>query len=139
MPLPIRAAFLLAALLLAACASGPGTRQELLDRTLYDYSGAIRWNNFEVAYEAVDPETKRQRPMTEFDFERLRQVQVTSYAVVANASLPEGQVVREVQIGLVNRHTMAERTVRVRETWRYDAGARRWWLVEGLPDFGPAR
>jgi hypothetical protein len=139
MPLPLRCLVLALGLLLAACASGPGTRQEALDRALYDYSGAIRWNNFELAYEAIDPETRRQRPMSDFDFERLRQVQVTSYTVVANSTLADGSVVREVQIGLVNRHTMAERTVRVRETWRYDAEAKRWWQSEGLPDVSPGR
>ena len=45
------------------------------------------------------------------------------------------EAMREIQIGVINRHTMAERTVRYTEQWRYDAEAGRWWLAGGLPDF----
>ena len=31
-------------------------------------------------------------------------------------------------------NTLAERTVRHRERWRYDEAAKTWWLVSGLPD-----
>lgn len=138
-----RSAARLAALLvlaaLAACQSGVGTKPDALDRTLYDYSGAIRWNNFEVAYESIDPELRKARPLTDFELERLKQVQITRYDVVANTTLPDGRVAREVELGVVNRHTQAERTVRVRELWRYDETAQRWWQTEGLPDLSPAR
>ena len=44
------------------------------------------------------------------------------------------EAMREIQIGVINRHTMAERTVRYTERWRWDAAAGRWWIVDGLPD-----
>jgi hypothetical protein len=47
---------------------------------------------------------------------------------------PNGEVVRDIQIGVINRNTLAERTVRYRERWRYDEAAKTWWLVSGLPD-----
>ena len=124
---------------LAACSSGPGTRAEVLDRTLYDYSGAIRWNNFEVAYDLLDPEQRDKRPMTDLDWERLKQIQVTRYDVIAQAALPDGRIGREVEIALINRHTQAERVVRTREVWRYDEATQRWWQTEGLPDFSAQR
>jgi hypothetical protein len=127
------------ALLLAACATGPGSRTESLQRALYDYSGAIRWNNFEVAYEAIDPAVRAEQPLTAFELERLKQVQVTRYDVVAESPLADGRIAREVEIGLVNRHTQAERVVRVRETWRYDEAAERWWQTDGLPRFAQDR
>lgn len=135
------AASLLAALCLAisACSTGPGSKPDALDRTLYDYSGAIRWNNFEVAYEAIDPEVRKERPITAFELERMKQVQVTRYDLVASTMLADGRIEREVEIGLINRHTQTERSVRVRETWRYDEEAKRWWKTEGLPDFSPGR
>lgn len=129
----------LAGLALAACSSGPGTRAEALQRTLYDYSGAIRWNQFEAAYDAIDPEVRRSRPLTDFELERMKQVQVTRYEVVSERPLPDGRIAREVEISLVNRHTQTERTVRVRETWRYDETAQRWWQTEGLPNFARDR
>jgi hypothetical protein len=48
-------------------------------------------------------------------------------------TLPDGRIAREVELGVVNRHTQAERVVRVREIWRYDEEAQRWWQTEGLP------
>lgn len=124
-----------AGLALTACNSGPGTRAEALERTLYDYSGAIRWNNFEAAYTAIDPELRETRPLSNFEWERLKQVQVTRYQVVVESVLADDRIAREVEIDLANRHTQTVRTLRVRETWRYDEAANRWWQTEGLPDF----
>lgn len=132
------AARLLLALTLAAltaCSTGAGSRPDALERTLYDYSGAIRWNNFEVAYEMIDPEIRKARPLSDFELERLKQVQVTRYDLAASTVLPDGRIAREIEISLVNRHTQTERNVRVREIWRYDEVAQRWWQTEGLPDF----
>lgn len=136
------AARLLLALTLAAltaCSTGAGSRPDALERTLYDYSGAIRWNNFEVAYEMIDPEIRKARPLSDFELERLKQVQVTRYDLAASTVLPDGRIAREIEIGLVNRHTQTERNVRVREIWRYDEVAQRWWQTEGLPNFAQDR
>ena len=124
---------LAAAALLAACSSGAGSKPDALDRTLYDYSGAIRWNNFEVAWDMVDPKVREAKPLSDFELERLKQVQITNYNLVASVTLPDGRIAREVELGVVNRHTQAERVVRVREIWRYDEEAQRWWQTEGLP------
>jgi hypothetical protein len=35
---------------------------------------------------------------------------------------------------VINKHTMAERSLRYREQWRWDLEAKRSWMVEGLPD-----
>lgn len=140
MPTAARRALAVAlSLLLAACGTGPGTRAESLERALYDYSGALRWSQFEGAYGMIDPAVREARPLSDFEFERLKQVQVTRYEVVASAALPDGGVAREVEIALINRHTQAERVVRVRETWRYDEAAQRWWQTEGLPNFAQDR
>ena len=130
-----RSAPLALALLLAACASGPGTKADDLDRALYDYSAAIRWNNFEVAAEWIDPEALARNPLTPFELERLKQVQVAGYTVVASRPTPDGGVVRDVEIRLVNVHTQTERIARVRETWRWDEPSQRWVQADGLPRF----
>src|SRR5690606_37396716 len=121
------------ACLLAACAS---TSKEMsaLDRAQYDWSAAIRWGQEEGAWEMVDPAVREARPMTDLDFERYRQVQVSYYRDIASRR-GDSEALREIEVGVINRHTMAERSLRHTEAWRYDPEARTWWNVSGLPDF----
>lgn len=129
-------AFLLllaAALLLPGCAAtGKG---EALHRAQYAWSAAVRWGDFEAAWNLVDPAYREQRPLTEVELERYRQVQVTHYRELGVQPTSDGTVVRDIDIGVVNRHTMAERGLRYREAWRWDEQAGTWWITGGLPDF----
>jgi len=61
-------------------------------------------------------------------------VQISSYRDSGGTTLGNGEVVRDIEIGVINRNTLAERSVRYRERWRYDEPSRSWWLVSGLPD-----
>ena len=120
-------------LMLAACASrGPDRR--LLDETLYDYSSAIRWGELDAALAHVDPAVLAKRPLEPLDRRRFEQVQVTGYYVQKRGETAEGELHQLVELRLVNRHTQTERVVLDRQRWRWDAEARRWWLVSGLPD-----
>lgn len=119
--------------LLGACAS-MSSRSDALDRAFYDYSAAIRWGDFEGAWTLVDPKYREAHPMTPLEFERYKQVQVSGYRDLATR-LGEDEAAREIEIGLVNRHTMTTRTMRYTERWRYDAEAKAWLLTVGLPDF----
>ena len=94
----------------------------------------MRWNDFQTAWQLVDPDYRAAHPASDLDFARYEQVQVTSYRETGGQAGPE-DATRQVQIGVVNRHTMAERTVRYTERWRWDAAAGTWWIVDGLPDF----
>ena len=120
-------------LLATGCASG-GHKGEALERAQYSWSAAIRWGDFEGAWTLVDPEYRERHPMTELEFERYRHIQVSHYRDGAVETVGD-TVVREIDIGVINRHTMAERGLRYRETWRYDPEARSWWITGGLPDF----
>lgn len=122
-----------ALLLLVACAGGPGTRADALQRAQYEYSAAIRWNQFEVAAEFIDPAVRDRQPLDSFELERLRQNRVVGYTVISRSLQPEGGERLEIELRLVNLHTQAERVLRVRETWRWDPTAKRWWQSEGLP------
>jgi hypothetical protein len=63
-------------------------------------------------------------------------VQISAYRDLAErASDTEAQ--RQIEIGVVNRHTLAERRVRYTERWRWDPEAKAWWIVDGLPDLWP--
>ena len=119
--------------LLAGCPKS-ASKGSALDEIQYAYSAAIRWGDFEGAYNLVDPKLREEHPLTDVDFSRYKQVQISAYRDLGGSPLASGEVVREIEIGVINRNTLAERTVRYRESWRYDEAAKTWWLTSGLPD-----
>ena len=125
---------LLACLALLAGCPKSASKGTALEQVQYDYSAAIRWGDFEGAWTLVDPEVRAQKPLTDVDFSRYKQVQVSGYRDRAMSTDADGALVRDIEIGVINRHTLQERTVRYQERWRYDEAAKRWWLVSGLPD-----
>ena len=124
---------LLAAVALAGCAATKMDRNSELDRVQYAYSAAIRWGDFEGAWNLVDPEYRKLHPMTDLEFDRYKQIQISSYRDIA-AQVGEGTAMREIQIGVINRNTLVERETRYTERWRYDAEHKAWWLTSGLPN-----
>lgn len=140
LPVPPYRAVLFACLAAVAAALGgcasAGPKADALHRSQYAWSGAIRWGDFEGAWGMLDPEYREQHPMTALEMERYGQVQVSYYR--DNGGLTDfdaGTAVRDVEIGVVNRHTLAERAARYQESWRWDEEAKRWWLTSGMPDF----
>ena len=126
---------LLCLLALAACATVANQRNKY-DQAVYAWSGFIRWGDFEAAMNLIDPEVRKEIQLTPLQLERYRQVQISTYRDVgATVDMDGGKSVRDIEIGVINRHTMAERTVRYRETWRWDADAKAWWITSALPDF----
>jgi hypothetical protein len=134
----------IAAALLALCvslagvadaeAAGKRQRAKKLEEVQTVFAAAIRWGDFEQAWQLVDPKVRAERPLSDLEFERFRQLQVTGYRDSGNVGGPDGGISRGVEIGVVNRHTQAERVVRWREQWRWDEEDKRWWAA-GLPDF----
>lgn len=120
--------------LLAGCPKTHASKGIALDEVQYAYSAAIRWGDFEGAWNLVDPEMRQEHPLTDVDFSRYKQVQISAYTDLGGTVEPSGVVVRDVEIGVINRNTQAVRSVRYRERWRYDETAKTWWLVSGLPD-----
>ena len=129
----LRCLLLCSLALLAGCPKS-ASKGTALDEVQYGYSAAIRWGDFEGAWNLVDPEVRREHPLTDIDFSRYKQVQISGYRDLGGATLGDGDVVRDIEIGVINRNTLAERTVRYRERWHYDEAAHVWWLVSGLPD-----
>lgn len=122
-------------LALAGCASG-ATRMNALESAQYAYSAAIRWGDFEGAWNLLDPELRKREPMTALEFERYKQVKVSRYEVLGSqGSVEEQQARQEVQIDVINEHTQIQRSIRYTEQWRYDPVAKAWWVTSGLPDF----
>ena len=119
--------------LLAGCASAKH-QMGALDQMQYAYSAAIRWGDFEGAWNLVDPKYRDAHPMSDMELERYKQIQIAGYRDVATQTLADGDVVREIQIDLVNRHTLTERSTRYTEHWHFDPPTKTWWLTNGLPD-----
>ena len=121
---------------LAGCASmGTETKGNQLDKAQYAWAGVIRWGDFEAALSLMDPKLSGKHPPTAVEMERYKQVQISAYRDIgASANLEGGTATRDIEIGVINRHTQAERNVRYREQWRWDAEAKTWWLISGLPD-----
>lgn len=104
-----------------------------LDLTVYDYSSAIRWGEFERAFGYIDPEVREEHPLSDLDRARYKQIEVTHYEVITETKTVDSDD-RQVEISLVNRNTQAVRTVSYHEHWRWDPKAKTWWLTTGLPD-----
>jgi hypothetical protein len=130
----LKAGMLLSLLLvLAACGAARMGQMGALQQAQYAYSAAIRWGDFEGAWNMVDPQYRKAHPMSELEFERYKQVQITGYHDMGE-QVTQTAALREIGIGAVNRNTLVERQVRYTERWRYDAEAKVWWLTVGLPD-----
>jgi hypothetical protein len=122
----------LLSLLLAACAIGGADRHKL-DRTLYAYQSAIRWEGLDKAAEFLDPTERERLAPSALERQRFEQYQVSGYYAQGQEQADARQVLQIVEIRLINRHTQVERSVIDRQRWRWDSDAKRWWLVSGLP------
>jgi hypothetical protein len=120
------------AIALAGCATTPD-RGSALQQAQYAWSAAIRWGDFEGAWNMVDPEYREAHPMTPLEFERYRQVQISAYHD-RGGQAGDATATREIDIGVVNRNTLEARQAGYVERWRYDPEARAWWVTSGLPD-----
>lgn len=127
-------AMLLMLALTGCAAAGRSKQMTALEMAQYQYSAAIRWGDFEGAWTVVDPAYRKAHPMTDLEFERYKQVQISGYRDLAAVVSPDGTAMREIQIGVINRHNLTERSTRYTERWRYDAAAKTWWITSGLPD-----
>lgn len=123
--------------MLTAC-GGVGSQQNIRDSALYAYAGAIRWGHIDDAWTMVDPEYAKRHPLSELERERFKQIEVTGYLVMGTQQLSEDELAQLVEIRLINRHTMVERTIQDRQHWRWDKSGRRWWLTTGLPNIAPS-
>ncbi|MBS0456804.1 MAG: hypothetical protein JSS44_05685 [Proteobacteria bacterium] len=123
-------------LALAACGGIKPSQDRAQELTLYDFTSAMRWGDFNAAYDFVDPETKKDHPLTDLERERFKQVEVAGYEVVANVQGTD-TIDRKIKLDLVNRNTQIPRTVTYHEHWRWDPTLKHWWLSSGLPDISP--
>ncbi|MEI2457108.1 MULTISPECIES: hypothetical protein [Lysobacter] len=123
-----------AVLTLAGCQT-TGTQNNKLTEAQYAYSAAIRWGDFEGAANMIDPDLRKKLAPTAMQLERYKQIQISSYHDAGTeVDKEKGSAARVINIGVINRHTLAERSVRYVEAWTWDPESKTWWLISGLPD-----
>lgn len=118
-------------------AASKRSRAKQLEVAMFKYASAIRWNEFEMASNYVDPEYKEKNPLSDLEKERYKQIQVTGYEAKTQDTLEDGTVEQTVEIRLINRNTQADRSIIDVQIWRWDEKAKRWWVTTGLPNFSP--
>jgi hypothetical protein len=121
---------------LGGCNAIKPTQDRAEDLTMYDFSSALRWGDFDKAYDFVDPKTKTEHPLTDLDRERFKQVEVSGYEVMAKLD-HDGEIDQQVKLDLINRNTQIPRSIVYHEKWHWDAPTKHWWLESGLPDISP--
>lgn len=110
------------------------SQRNKLTATQEAYVAAVRWSDFEAAEGFIDPDYLQAHPLTDLQRERYKQVQVAAYRERSNGVAADGSIERRIEMSVINRNTLAERTVMVAERWRWDEQAKRWWQAQGLPD-----
>ena len=121
--------------LLSACATEKmRSKETILTDTLRTYAQTIRWGEFDQAIGFIDPKILAEHPLTSLEIERLKQVRVTGYDDAPVVPVNDDEVQQTVKLDLLNVNTQVARSVVDRQTWKYDAATKRWWLVSGLPD-----
>ena len=137
MRIPLLRSLALALTLVLVCGTAAASKNRKAARALtialYEYSGAIRWGDFERASDYLDPAERTEHQLSAIDRARYKQIEVTHYEVTGE-SKTETSDDRQVAISFVNRHTQTERSISYHEHWRWDEAHKSWWLTTGLPD-----
>jgi hypothetical protein len=120
------------ALLLDGCATD--RRDDALQKVLDGYSTALRWDSIVAGATFIEPKLRSAHPLTKFEIARYAQMRVASYEVQGTLPGTPDTYRQVVEIGLINRNTQTVRDITDKQTWRWDAKDKHWWLVSGLPD-----
>lgn len=120
--------------LLAACGGGATIGSRSPERVFYDYNSAVRWSEFETAWTFVDPAVRAERPLTDAQREHYKQVQVAGYEVKSKDDSSPGELAQAVEIRWIDKATQTEHVMTDLQRWRWDAAAKRWWLLSGVPE-----
>jgi hypothetical protein len=118
-------------LLLAACASASHPKVDMVA----EYGNSVRWSDWDMAWQIIDPATRKSLVLPGEEQDRLKDIKVTGYQVRSSEPQEDGTLVQVVEIHFVDQATQVERTMRDRQVWRTDDEGVHWWLTTGLPEF----
>ena len=123
----------LAVIPVAVPAKTTSSMEKKLQASLKTYELAVRWNDFDAASESLDPLTLQGEPFSEQDEAYYKVFQITGYMPKSSSMAEDMVYTQRVELRIVDRDTQVERIKTDRQSWRYDAAAKRWWLTSGLP------
>ena len=126
------------AAVLAGCGE-PKADAKLLELTLDHYASVMRFGSIGQAVSFLDPEVTKDQPLSRLEMERYEQVEFSSYRAQPVVMVPPDRARQVVQLSITNRHTQIVRELVDVQEWRFDAAAKRWWLVSGLPEITQAK
>ena len=118
-------------LLLSACGSVSKPKVDMVA----EYGNSVRWSDWDMAWQIIDPATRKSLVLPGEEQDRLKDIKVTGYTVRSSEPQPDGTIVQVVEIHYVDQATQVERTMRDRQVWRTDDNGAHWWLTTGLPAF----
>src|SRR3546814_16858152 len=98
-------------LVAAGCASR-GSKDDKLHEAQYAWSAAIRWGDFEGAWNLVEPEYRKANPLTPVEFERYKPVAISRYHDLGEQVLADGDLPPHIHLGVTNTHPMTQRAQR---------------------------
>ena len=126
-------AFLLASLmlLLSACQSVSHPKVDMIS----EYGNAVRWSDWDLAWQFIDPATRKSLVLPGDQQDRLHDIKVTGYQVRTSEPQEDGTLMQIVEIHYIDQNTQVERSVRDRQIWRTDDKGEHWWLTTGMPEF----
>jgi len=125
-----------ALLLLAACATLQN-KNTLRDDTLDGYAAALRWGDFQSAWNYVDPAVRAGHPLTAQQKALYNTVRVAEYDASGPTASGPDTIEQTATIGLIVKASQRVYSVVDHQTWRWDAKAKHWWLESGLPNISP--
>jgi len=108
-------------------------QRKQLEETQVKYDSTMRWGTVEDMLPYLDPAYAKEHPLTDLELRRFEQVKISSYRAGDNVPLPDGRIGRNAEVRVININTQSERSVRVKEIWRWDAEGKRWLQASGLP------
>ena len=127
-----------ALVLAVALLPGPaGARADKADKALQAslklYAQAVRWNDFAAAAESLDPALRAPEGFSEADETYYKRFQISGYSLKSGNRTGPAEYSQRVELRIIDVASQTERVKTDRQTWRYDAAAKRWWLTSGLP------
>ena len=115
-----------------ACASIQ-TELEQLDKSMFAYERALRWQNYDTVFAFHKNEYQN---LTRQKRKTLKRFRVTAYDEVYRRLENEGQAATQVvEIKYYNDEYAVIKNMTLKNQWEYDKASGRWYLTNPFPDF----
>jgi protein-tyrosine-phosphatase len=120
-------------LLLASACAGNQHGLDLLDKSMFAYERALRWQNYDVV---IAMHRNAQQKLTPAQREHMKKYRVTGYEQVYNQVGSDGKTATQVvEINYYREADMTIRKMTLNNKWEYDEPTSRWHLLNPIPDF----